>query len=210
MVSYLDGVGTSHLVSKLLDTMYPIGSVYISENETSPAAIYGGSWERYAKGRTLCGTYPGMAEDAPKSSDGKPILPSSDYTTAGNLGGHYSYNLSSDRKTRQDEIINISPDYDPNNEEPYFCTGDGWRVLAGATFDSSGRIWYHQNHLNGVDNNGYYIKYDNETRSASNIGYDWNTGMSAQMARDTIVVGGVLDIDVQNPHVVVNMWKRTA
>lgn len=53
MVSYLDQSGVQHLVDKLLDRMYPVNSIYISTNSTSPASLYGGSWERYAQGRTL-------------------------------------------------------------------------------------------------------------------------------------------------------------
>lgn len=53
MVSYLDQGGVQHLVDKLLDRMYPVNSIYISTNSTSPASLYGGSWERYGKGRTL-------------------------------------------------------------------------------------------------------------------------------------------------------------
>lgn len=53
MVSYLDQGGVQHLVDKLLDRMYPVDSIYISTNSTSPALLYGGSWERYGKGRTL-------------------------------------------------------------------------------------------------------------------------------------------------------------
>lgn len=53
MVSYLDQDGVQHLVDKMRDRMYPVGSIYISTNSTSPASLYGGSWERYGKGRTL-------------------------------------------------------------------------------------------------------------------------------------------------------------
>ena len=53
MVSYLDQGGVQHLVDKLLDRMYPVDSIYISTNSTSPASLYGGSWERYGEGRTL-------------------------------------------------------------------------------------------------------------------------------------------------------------
>ena len=53
MVSYLDQGGVQHLVDKLLDRIYPVGSLYFSTNSTSPATIYGGTWERYGKGRTL-------------------------------------------------------------------------------------------------------------------------------------------------------------
>lgn len=55
MVSFLDNAGTRHLITKLLDTVYPVGSIYITTSNTSPASFLGGSWERYAKGRTLIG-----------------------------------------------------------------------------------------------------------------------------------------------------------
>ena len=53
MVSYLDQDGVQHLVDKMLDRMYPVDSIYISTNSTSPASLYGGSWERYGAGRAL-------------------------------------------------------------------------------------------------------------------------------------------------------------
>jgi hypothetical protein len=53
MVSYLDQDGVQHLVDKMRDRMYPVDSIYISTNSTSPASLYGGSWERYGAGRAL-------------------------------------------------------------------------------------------------------------------------------------------------------------
>lgn len=53
MVSYLDQNGVQHLVDKMRDRMHPVDSIYISTNSTSPASLYGGSWERYGTGRAL-------------------------------------------------------------------------------------------------------------------------------------------------------------
>lgn len=55
MVSYLNATGTQHLITKLLDAVYPVGSIYITTDDTSPASFLGGEWERYAQGRTLVG-----------------------------------------------------------------------------------------------------------------------------------------------------------
>lgn len=41
--------------SDLLNLMYPIGSLYMSVNATNPSTLFGGTWERYAKGRTIVG-----------------------------------------------------------------------------------------------------------------------------------------------------------
>lgn len=53
MVAYLDEGGARYLVRKVLDLIQPIGSLYFSTNSTSPASLFGGSWERYAQGRVM-------------------------------------------------------------------------------------------------------------------------------------------------------------
>lgn len=39
----------------LLDSVYPIGSIYISVSDVSPKSFLGGEWEEFAKGRTIVG-----------------------------------------------------------------------------------------------------------------------------------------------------------
>lgn len=43
------------LDSKLLNMVYPIGSIYMSVNSATPATLFGGTWERFAKGQVLVG-----------------------------------------------------------------------------------------------------------------------------------------------------------
>lgn len=89
MVSYLDQGGVQHLVDKLLDRMYPVNSIYISTNSTSPASLYGGSWERYGTGRVLV-----SADDS-----------DTDFT-AGKTGGKKTYNA----ETETDLSVSIAVD----------------------------------------------------------------------------------------------------
>jgi len=43
---------------------YPIGSIYMSENNTNPEELFGGEWEEYGAGRTLVGVDTNQSEFA--------------------------------------------------------------------------------------------------------------------------------------------------
>lgn len=56
------GTGTSSISAFVLTYIYPIGSIYTSVNSTSPAELFGGTWERLT-GRFLLGTDSGLTDD---------------------------------------------------------------------------------------------------------------------------------------------------
>lgn len=114
MVSYLDQGGVKHLVDKLLDRMYPVDSIYISTNSTSPASLYGGSWERYGTGRVLV-----SADDS-----------DTDFT-AGKTGGKKTYDVARDT----DLSVSISID---DNALILFNSRDN--VHSGAAFRCGGSM----------------------------------------------------------------------
>lgn len=89
VVSYLDQDGLQHLLDKMRDRMYPVDSIYISTNSTSPASLYGGNWERYSTGRVLV-----SASDS-----------DTDFT-AGKTGGKKTYDAAADT----DLAVNIAID----------------------------------------------------------------------------------------------------
>ena len=55
MVAYLDQTGVQHLIAKIRNTFWPVGTILATTSTTSPASYIGGSWEAYAPGRTLVG-----------------------------------------------------------------------------------------------------------------------------------------------------------
>lgn len=68
----------SNFSKNQLNKTYPIGSIYISTNSTSPATLFGGTWEVYGSGRTLVGM------DANDSN----------FNTIGKTGGASTINLA--------------------------------------------------------------------------------------------------------------------
>lgn len=67
----LNAVGGGISKEQLLDMVYPVGSLYMSMNQTDPSELFGGSWERI-KDRF--------------------IYANGDATTAGTLGGSATHN----------------------------------------------------------------------------------------------------------------------
>ena len=52
-----DGIKTvENTVSNIWQTIYPVGAIYISMSETSPANLFGGTWERIVDRFLLAGS----------------------------------------------------------------------------------------------------------------------------------------------------------
>lgn len=74
-MAFLDETGLTYLWKKIKLAPYPVGSIYTSENSTSPAELFGGTWERL-KDRFL--------------------LAASDTYAAGSTGGDAQHTLTED------------------------------------------------------------------------------------------------------------------
>ena len=72
----------TELINTTLDSIYPIGSVYISLTDTNPGTYLKGSWEQFAQGRTLIGVGEG--------SDGK----NTQTFNVNDTGGEYKHLLT--------------------------------------------------------------------------------------------------------------------
>ena len=42
-------------IQTIIDTIYPVGSLYMSVNNLDPTTLFGGKWERFAKGKAVVG-----------------------------------------------------------------------------------------------------------------------------------------------------------
>jgi hypothetical protein len=73
------------VLAAVVERDHPVGSLYISENATSPAELYGGTWERI---------------------EGKFIMDASDTYQAGSTGGEAEHTLT------EGELPNITGNFD--------------------------------------------------------------------------------------------------
>lgn len=111
--------------------MYPIGSIYITEDETtSPAEIFEGSWERVEGGLclTTIGSYTWTSTDLTDSSGA--ILA----TTGGALGGRMSI-TTSQMPAHEGHLLSNTSNNGIGNYAAYLKNS----VLT--TYGSSGRGW---------------------------------------------------------------------
>lgn len=67
-------------IQTITEHIYPIGSIYMSFNSTDPYLLFGGTWERIAKGQTLVGV-----DDA-----------DTDFSTVEKSGGEKTHILTTD------------------------------------------------------------------------------------------------------------------
>lgn len=73
-------------LAEIMLALYPVGAVYISVNSTSPASLFGGTWEQI-KGRFLIGT------GAPENNDDG-TSPGNYDKTLGSKGGEATHTLT--------------------------------------------------------------------------------------------------------------------
>lgn len=150
MVSYLDYGGVEHLVKKILDRIQPVGSLYYSTNDTSPASLFGGTWERYAEGCVMVSASDTDSDFAFGKTGGSKThshlygVTFGDYygmtilrniSSAGDQAGVIDYNLTSGNQARP----TASP---PVNYAPMYTSitqNDTWALRNVSIFRSEGQ-----------------------------------------------------------------------
>ena len=86
------------LMQSIFNQIYPLGCIYESTSSTSPATLFGGTWETYGSGRVLIGS--GNYNDG---SENKSF-------TAGSSSGKYNHTLSIDEMPSHRHRLGIPRD----------------------------------------------------------------------------------------------------
>lgn len=164
-----------------LDSVYPIGSVYISANGANPNAIIGGTWEEFATGRTLIGYDP--------SDD--------DLTETGMTGGEKTHVLT------VDELPEHKHDVTVENKE---LTGSVWNFAGqGATFgpgNSTSGVF-----SKGGDGTCFY---PSSTGKATGVNDGFTMDATHKHTASASNTGSGTAHNNMMPYITVRMWKRTA
>lgn len=109
----------------ILDTLRPVGSIYISYDSTVPDFLFGGTWEEYAPARTL--------------------LTTTELEEVGETGGSFTHTLTVNELPSHKHVMNY---YNSSNQLLY--TGTSGTVIGGTT---SGNYYVGNTGGGGAHNN---------------------------------------------------------
>lgn len=98
---YLDSSSITYNQKKLCDILYPVGSIYLSTNSTSPKTLFGGTWSRlkggFLYGATSGSTYSTGNGTGTSTNDHTLTIdemPSHNHTLVNTNTGGYSYDYT--------------------------------------------------------------------------------------------------------------------
>lgn len=110
--------------------LYPIGSIYMSIQDTNPSVFFGGTWERIAKGKTLVGV---------DEND-------TDFNTSSKTGGEKTHTLTIDEMPSHSHTVRYLKQTAGNDFQ--FCGGTGaWQTTGkvNSNIESTGGNQPHNN-----------------------------------------------------------------
>lgn len=211
-------------INNMLNTVYPVGSIYMSINNTNPSTIFGGTWVSWGAGKVPVGVNASETEfnSVEKTGGAKTHtlttqqIPSHTHTFHGNAHNHSLNNhthsipqLSGNTSTKELEgsIWNLAV-----QSESTGVSADG---IFGRSIDPQSKIGYATNsryssvpytdkfYINATHNHTVSTnssttgQASGNTENATQTGYNDNTG------------GGQAHNNLQ-PYITCYMWKRTA
>lgn len=177
--------------NSLLDKVYPVGSIYISVNNTSPSILFGGEWEQIQE---------------------KFLLSAGDTHTAGTTGGEFTHTLTTDEMPQHNHTASSNSTGDHTHTRGTMEISGGISDTINASnpqssgaFNWTGKNWFWG--FPGGDGGGS-ASFD---FSASR---NWSGATSENGAHThTITVNNNGSGNAHNntpPYLAVYMWKRVA
>ena len=212
-------VGHTHTgadITNLFNLVYPVGSIYMSVNNTSPATLFGGTWEKI-QGRFLLGS--GTTSGTSKSYTLGGTAGSKDAVVVSHTHTQNSHTHVQNAHTHtQNSHTHVQNSHSHNNSSSdsgyKFLLSDGNIAVNGtarAATSSKSDGWFYVYTKDAADIiekvNTANATATNQTSTAVNQ----STVAVNQSATATNNSTGVSGTDANMPpYLVVNMWKRTA
>lgn len=179
----------------IVDMIYPVGSIYMSMNNTNPETLFGGTWEKLAGGRCLMNT--GFLDDDPGGG--------SISVAPGEKGGYKDTKLVSHNHGFEHRHY-------LNNDKRLPGTGDYSNQHGYLTYVLNSGVSRFKVAPSTASNARYVLGGVKGATSAENSGLTFSSYQNQMDNTDTDIVGNIEGSNNANyqPYIGVNMWKRTA
>ena len=195
-MGYLDSTGLKYLWSKIkayvdahssggvtLDKVYPVGSIYMSVNNTNPGTLFGGTWVTWGAGRVPVSV---------NTSDG-------DFSTVEKTGGEKTHTLS----------INEMPSH---KHSTTVKVTEKSLIGTVHNFAGQGADWGPGNTVTGIcsalgDDSAYYPSGTKKTTKYKD-GFKINATHSHVASATVESAGGGNAHNNLQPYITCYMWKR--
>ena len=169
----------NHYYNDFIDKVYPVGSIYISVNDTNPGTLFGGTWERIQDGRFL--------------------RASGSVTSTGTTGGANTHTHSTGNCTLTTDQI---PAHTHGNKE---MGGNAYSIIGQRNSSADGALQWEGYNSYGEMNSGSgtYAKCAGHLKFQSWHEHDSVGGGQAHNHGNTESASNIPE------YFAVSMWKRT-
>lgn len=182
-----------------LDSVYPVGSIYISVVNTNPSSLFGGTWVAFANGRTLVGV------DTSQS----------DFSTVQKTGGSSTVTLTSSQMPSHTHSISHTHGLNSHKHSFSATTSSGGSHAHNWSYDfdaaaGSARYSPHRAYGAGYGNDAVTSTNGAHTHSVSGTtGAASGSTAKASTSTSGSAGSGGAHSNLQ-PYITVYMWRRTA
>lgn len=187
---------------------YPVGSIYISTSSTNPSSLFGGTWQSFGQGRTLIGA---GSNGTTNYTNGSQSGSSTKSITISNIPSHSHTITPSGTVTSSftGKSVNTNSTGSHNHtlqakKASTEVSGYGLLTISGGANSYYDRVMVTTTNSNkkSVNSAGAHT----HTMTSSGTVTSTFTGKSVT----TSSTGSTTAFSIQNPYIVVYMWKRTA
>ena len=180
---------------------YPVGSIYISYNNTNPGTIFGGTWQSFAGEQTLVGVNPGDADFAAGKTGGSNTKT---FTPTGTVGNHTLTIEEIPAHTHNSKSLTgyfSVRRYGTNN------TGTGIGMGASGIITRSDQTWSGTHAM--INAAGVSLTTTHYDQVKVNATHEHDS-VGGNGAHNHTFAGTEATLNVMQPYITVYMWKRIA
>lgn len=190
---YINNTLTAEIDSKIselstkINSVYPVGAIYMSVNSTNPSTLFGGTWVEWGQGKVPVGFN----------------INETEFNESEKTGGEKAHTLSINEMPSHGHSVSI-----PSSGS---CT-----ISSSGGHSHTITTYYKTDNTTGgsssrnTDNNNYSGTRTNQNLIANNTGAHTHTVPNHTHTVNQSNVGGGQAHNILQPYITCYMWKRTA